>query len=888
MKKRTIFFIIGIFLFFNQGCNNKEVQEHELMIDNVTSYKLSNGLEILLNPDKRTKVSAIQMWVKVGSSDETDAEGGMSHVLEHMLFKGTEKRGVGDIAREIESLGGDVNAYTSDDETVFHLVVPAEYTVKGLDIISDMIQNSVLEENEFEKEKKVILEEIKRGQDDPSRRLFKEISKAIYKKHPYRRPVIGFPEVVSGFSRDSVYNYYKKWYVPNNMVLVVSGNFDKKSVESKIISLFDDFTYKKVNHKNHVESGKSSFEIKVIKEDVPKTYLSVSYLTTPLVNKDTAVLDIFADFLSGDEDKLLNKKLVFEKKLVYSVNSFNYTPKDKGFFSIISYLDEKNLMPVLKEIYSSINKYSIETPTNDLVELIKKENVRDFIFSMERVQGIARQLGSNYILSGDYNYGDKYLSDIKKTTPKEISSVVKKYLSPLRAKIVIMLPKTSKLDTDELERKIVENWRETATISQVNIDKNNLSDSITKYKLPDGPTVILENRSELPVVSLVMTLPGGYLYTPQGKSGLPLLLAEMWGMRTKTLNPEKFAKTLNNIGGKFNIYCEREYLNLKFTFLSEYYDEAMSFLSQVIQEPSFTEDDLILKRKNEIAYVESMENDMMRYSYSKFIQVLYKGYPFAYDKAGKIEDLRSITLEDINNYFNKIFKPEDFSLSVVGDINKDKTINDLQRIFSVFKNKKNFSFKLPNVVFSSLPQKYFEKKNKNQTHILIGFPGITRYDKDRYAVRILDDILSGMGNRLFVNLRDKKSLAYVVTTIERSPSVPGYFIFYLATSPDKANFAVKSLKEEINKILEKGFTKKEMEQAVQFRVGSIDIYLQPNDSFATVYSLNNFFYNKPLQYEISRKEYKKVTLKQLNETAKRLFDFNKSLTVIVGPEDIKE
>ena len=183
--------------------------------DLLRSFVLENGLKVILQEDRTTPVVALQIWVKTGSADEKDDEAGMCHFIEHMIFKGTERRKVGEMAREIESLGGSINAFTSYDHTVYHITIASRYGDIALDILSDAIQHSLFDPIEFEKEREVILEEIRMGEDDPGRRLFRQTMAAAYQHHPYGRPIIGYERTIKAITRDQMIHYFKRWYTPN-------------------------------------------------------------------------------------------------------------------------------------------------------------------------------------------------------------------------------------------------------------------------------------------------------------------------------------------------------------------------------------------------------------------------------------------------------------------------------------------------------------------------------------------------------------------------------------------------------------------------------------------------------------------------------------------------
>src|SRR5919106_793095 len=241
-------------------------------------FILDNGLTVLLQENHSAPVVALNMWVKVGSIYERDVEAGISHVYEHMLFKGTTTRVVGEIAQEIEGCGGDINAFTSFDHTVYHITLASRFLDTGLAVMADAIQHSAFDPAELCKEQEVVLEEIKRGQDIPSRKLTEALFAASYQHHPYRRPVIGSEQTVRGLTRDHILSYFHTWYVPNNMTLVVSGDFEPMAVLPHIQAAFRDFAPRPLpTLQMPPEPAQRELRMTILVDDIQETLLDMAY-----------------------------------------------------------------------------------------------------------------------------------------------------------------------------------------------------------------------------------------------------------------------------------------------------------------------------------------------------------------------------------------------------------------------------------------------------------------------------------------------------------------------------------------------------------------------------------------------------------------------------------
>jgi zinc protease len=268
---------------------------HPSSKDRLRQFTMDNGLKVILEENNTAPVVALQIWVKIGSADERDEEAGMCHFIEHMFFKGTEKRKVREAAREIESLGGTINAYTSYDQTVYHITLASRYAETGLDILSDAIQHSTFDPLEFEREKEVILEEIRMGEDAPSKRLFRQTMAALYRQHPYRRPVIGYEKTIRSIQRDEMVSFFKKWYAPNHMVFIAVGDFDSREMEKKVREIFKHFKPSSERLTQRVEEPVSMEVRPVISYgNFKETYLQIALPISSARHEDTPALDVLS------------------------------------------------------------------------------------------------------------------------------------------------------------------------------------------------------------------------------------------------------------------------------------------------------------------------------------------------------------------------------------------------------------------------------------------------------------------------------------------------------------------------------------------------------------------------------------------------------------------
>ena len=306
--------------------------------------KLKNGLSVLLIEDHKAPVVSVQMWVNTGSADEKKGEEGISHFIEHLVFKGTEKFGVGQIASLVEASGGELNAYTSFDQTVFYVTISKQFADVGLDVISEMMGFPKFDSAEIDNEREVVLEEIKRSNDSPGRQVSRLLFSSVYKNHPYGIPVIGYDKIIKKVSRKTLTSYYTSRYVPDNMLLVIAGDFQSKDMKAKIESYFgrfEKFKLRKVARKK--EPKQAQARVGVIKGAVEETHFHLAWRIPGATHKDVAALDVLALIFGQGESSRLSQKLRMEAPLMNSIGASTFTPKDNGIWTISGTMNLDNL-----------------------------------------------------------------------------------------------------------------------------------------------------------------------------------------------------------------------------------------------------------------------------------------------------------------------------------------------------------------------------------------------------------------------------------------------------------------------------------------------------------------------------------------------------------------
>lgn len=835
--------------------------------NNIHIYTLNNGLEVVYQINRALPAVAIQIWVKAGSVHETNKQAGISHLIEHMLFKGTPTRGPGVIAKTIEGCGGSINAYTSFDYTVYHTVVPSREWQKGLEVLADAVRHSLFDGTELAREKKVVLEEIKRDMDSPMHILSDAIFSTAYKVYPYRRPIIGYKEVVEKLSRKDLLDYFKRWYQPQNMVLVAVGNFEEELFKEAVNRCFSEAVEQTSEALPIEEPIQNALRLKQIKKDVHETYLGLAFHIPGMGHDDAYAMDILSEILGAQESSRLNEALKLKEALVHSITSYAFTPKGPGLFIIQVTLDYQKIKEVLKEIFHQIDELKQKNVTSEELQRAKRSISADFIYDQEAVQGWARTLGYFQVIMGDARKKEEYLRHIQAVSPEDIRRVTQKYLSLEKLSLVLLMPEGANFVLKKSEIETL--WPKYKQIKKIVLD--------------NGLTLLLKENHRLPTFSVTAVFLGGLRAETKATSGISDFVARMFTRGTKRHSAIEIAEMIDNMAGHLEGFSGWNTFGVTGHFLSQFFEEALSLTSEVIKEPSFPEEELEKVRALILSDIEKQKDYLPMVTLNLFYKGLYGAHPYGMNPLGTEEGIKKIKRGDLLRYYDHYVTPGNMVLAIVGDVHEGPTVKMVKRLFSDWPKKRWSPPKplLPKVVIKRKVTK--QEMEKTQIHFALGNLGTTIYKGDRFPLAIIDALLSGQGGKLFIPLRDVQGLAYAVSFLHREGIEPGAWCVYMATSPENLDKAIDGVIKALDRLKEGGITDDELESAKRYIIGNFSIGLQTNSQQCLSMALNERY---GLGYDYDEKYIKnieKLTKREVIKAAKRYLTTKGYVLSVVGP-----
>ena len=846
MKKVVLFFIMCFVLPVYAG--------------DYTVHKLDNGQSVVIQEEHNNPIVTIDTWVKTGSVDETDSNSGVSHFLEHLFFKGTKANPVGEFDRLLESKGAVINAATSKDYTHYYVVIPSKFFDLALGLHADMLLNPQIPRKELEKERKVVLEEIARNENDPERILYENLNSLMYENHPYKRKVIGSASVIETIRREEILDYYNSHYAPSNMVTVIVGDVNTQEVLNKVSKNFISEPRKLVKTSSKKEKALDEKKSFVQNVDVNSGYMMMGFRGVPISDSDTYALDVLSTILGDGTSSKLYQSLKENKQLVFSIGAANSSMKDDGIFYVNSKFEPNNLEKVEKAIFVEIENLKRFGVTEKELAIAKSVIEKDTYYSRESVSNIASGIGYTYVLTENPNYYRDYLENISKVSAQDVKRVANKYLAENKVGISIILPKDN---CNEVQ---------VSNIKEVLPPVLDYAGPIhKKYTLGNGTKLILTQNDANDILAIEIFVKGGeFLENPQGTA---MLMAGLMKQGSLKYSSAELAKLLDENGIKLNFSSTADCFRISLLTTKAKEVLALDLLDEVLNNPKFDDYELEKKRTEIINKIKQSNDEPINCAVDNFKALVYEDSVYGKSSSSLLKNLPKITRNDILMLHKALFKPNNIIVSANGKIDEKLLQDKFVTIFGADRSK-DFSYSARRL--SPLCDSKYKKVTKVGQHtawLVMGWrvSGSTN-EKDNAVLEVIDTILgSGMSSRLFRNLREQEGLAYQLGSSYSPKILGGVFLTYIGTNPRSLETAKSKILEEVYRFKSEFVSEKELQDAKDRIAGAYIIGLETNSQKAAMAAQDEVI-GLPLYRDGKYLELiEKVTVSDIIDVANRYF-----------------
>jgi zinc protease len=859
------------------------------LYDGIRTETLPNGLRIYLKVIPESPVVTAMVAYKVGSADEDLNNTGLSHYLEHLMFKGTDKIMPGDIDRMTLRNGGANNAYTGQDYTIFHFDFASDRWEQALDVEADRMRNLRIDtRHEFEQEKGAVIEELQRNEDSPWDLEQKAILPLLYgHSAPYGHPVIGERAHVRGATATTIKHHYDRWYHPNNASLVICGGFDPERTLARVRELFGPIPAAKLpprkpefqlvrNHPAHQQIP-SKFE-------VPR--MLMGFATVRTEDPDYFPLEVIDAVLSGGKTSRLYKKLVEGKEVASSVSTSNDTGRYPGWFPIqVEALKGKNPSEIENLVVEELKKLAAEPVTDAELRRAKQSILASTIFRRESVHNLADSIARATTTTG-VEWLRTYLPRVQAVTAAQVQQAAKKYLDVNRRVVIWSIPSGeghAGAGGSPNEKRCCRIGRDVNRAGSPGL-------SLTKAKrvvLDNGLVLLLFENRRLPIVVASADVKQVRLLEPENQVGVAALTGRLLDEGTAKHTGPEIAELIENVGGALSMSSSGGSVQV----LSPDRQLGLSLLFECLTVPNFPEAAFTRERQRLLSEIQDAQRQPDTKGRLVYSEMVYGTHPFGRPANGRVETVTKLKPSDCAGFHHQLFVPNNTMVAVVGDFDSQAVIDEVKRYTSAWKKG---SVPEPHVPAVEKPAQFTRKvltmAEAVQLHFFMGHVGIRRTNPDYYKLMVMDYVLGtgpGFTDRLSARLRDREGLAYTVTANITSSAgeEPGEFVCYIGTDPRNFARVQKEFLEELKRIRDQKPTAEEVEDAKKYLLGILPFQLISDAQIAGhLLSIERYHFGFDF-FDQYRRAVAAVTPEDVQAVARKYLDPQHMVLVAAGPID---
>lgn len=773
-------------------------------MDEIKSKTLKNGLKIITAKDGSNPLISIQLYVRMGSCWETKEEAGFSHFTEHLLFKSTEKFPDGIISERASFLGGQLNAYTEFDSICFYLTLPSRFTDEGLDIISQLVLHSNYSDKDFSFERNVVIEELKQYRNDPEEFFIEEIPKYYLKKNPYRNPIIGNEEILNNATPNNLRSFYKKWVVPNNCFLVVSGDYDN-DLMTQIESYFSEWQYRELIPRKIVNENYQTIpSVFSLQKDISNDYLAFVFPELSENNPDSHAQSLIIKAFAYGRNSQLYDRLFRKDKLIDTIKIHSLSGILNGM-TILLILPKKNadLNKIIDSFLDEFNKLHHYGISQDEMNKQKTDLLYSHKYSFEYIESLALSIGSEELL-GNYEDFIKYPDKLKGINRTIINQLISKFYSPEKLQILHLGKK--KIDTDSILKKI-------NLLKKKTIITSNTNDYCEK-RLANGMKVIFKKVIGKPTIGIALTNEVSQLNETLENRGLNLLTSTMLIYGSKKKTHRELIDFCTAHGIQFGITASKEATTIRAKCFDDMLPITLEMIADIMKTPTFPIEHISNLKKTYISNINRIKDYPQQLAELKWKQMVFGKKSNLLSKEGLISDINKISRKKVIEWNHTYYGMENYTIAILGDFDFNETYYQIEELFNESNGNTN---RLPQKLYiePSINRNKRIEKNLDQSTIYCGGFGCTAEDTEmNIAFYVLSYILGGdINSRLSMELREKMGVAYSVGFDFNSLRKIGLFCGYAVVDKKAEKQSLDAIQRIMKDIKLFGITDKELEIA---------------------------------------------------------------------------
>ncbi len=821
----------------------------------IVETRLANGLTVLSREIHYSPVATFWVWYRVGSRNEAPGVTGVSHWVEHMMFKGTQKLGKGEIFRSVSKNGGTLNAFTWIDFTAYFETLPSDRLGLSLAIESDRMVNSTFNPDEVASERTVIISEREGSENYPTFHLDEEVTAAAFKAHPYGQGIIGWKSDLREMTRDDLYNHYQTYYAPNNAVIVVVGDFDTDKLLKQIEESFGSIPAgPPARPVRVVEPSQQGERRVVVRRPGATSYFEAAYHAPAASNPDVYPLIVLDAILSGAKpmgmsggrdtamgrSSRLYLRLV-DQQLASAAGSGFALTIDPYLFSISASLRPGvELEKVEKAVDEEVERVLNDGVTENEVAVAKKQVRAQLAYASEGVTNQGYWLGSLEVVDS-YKTFEELLNRVEAVTAADAHRAAQTYLKPDTRTIGWFVPTGDGAGQPAESSPAARPSRYRPRFFSDGANAGPKTRLTAKRRALDNGIIVVASENRVnPVVILRMSLPAGLIYEPADKMGLAHFHARMLQRGTAKRTFQELNELTDSVGASLRAEAGEHNLVASLRCLREDFNLLTGLMAEILLEPSFPENEIEKVRSEALSALREQKNNTRSVVEQEFHRLVYgESHPYSRWALGNEETVKSFTQADLKEFHRRYVWPAGAVVTATGDVEFDRLIERLATIFAGWKSSRPAPDKwaVPAASRPTSPvRQNFPLEGKSQTDIALGLPAISRRHPDFYALSMADLIVGGLGlmGRLGANVRDQQGLAYYVHSGLDASLGPGAWKVRAGVNPANVERAIESIRHEIGRLVSDQVDPQELADGKSYLTGALPLSVETNDGVARI------------------------------------------------------
>jgi zinc protease len=833
---------------------------------------LKNKLSTLFINSEGSTTSSVQIWFRAGSALEKESDYGIAHFLEHMFFKGTKKRPGAMIAKEVESFGGEVNAFTSFDYTCYYINAPVTHLKNTVDIIMDMVSNPQFLDDDFPAEREVVFEEFRRSLDNPSQFAFKELQSSCF-TGGYSHQILGNEKTIKNFSKKQLMNFRKSFYNLSNAMLVVSGDLkDRKNIE-KVIEKYKLLPGTKSSFGKFKMTPKST--INIHNKEVRQAVLTLCIEAHPYTGEKTAAEDLAINCLAHGESSRFYNELVHETSLCSTVSGSTMYFNHGGSHFLRFVFPQKNIEQIVEKANELLEMVKLNGFNSHEVNRIKNQYVASKVYEKESLEAFAFSMGHGFAQTGNIHCEENFIERIRKTTTEEVNQAIKNIFSR-EMHLSLQVPKDEKKSDykpalQTLIKKFKSIPKEKFQLSKTL--KSKYDPMVQVMDLKKGIKLVYRFNNMTPTFVMHTYVKGGVAHETDKNNGAFNLLTQMMTMGFNGIDYDVIKNDLENKSASLNGFAGKNAYGITTHGQSEHTEEIVDYIFGALLKPDFPEK--FMKHEKEILFrvMENQKEDPVKHCFKALNKIVFKDHPYSFEHIGSKENIESFSALDLNNLHQDFLNQKEIVITYCGDYTLPKILSLLAPYLEQLPER-NIEERPSRKIEGEFGRKIHIDFDREQTQIMLARPSYKLGMKEDLMIKMLTTHLSGQGSDLFVEVRDRQGLCYSVQPVQMSALEGGYWGIFMASGFDKTGRAIEAIYKILNKLRMNGLDLEEFETIKNVIEGQSLINIQTNDDYANVYSVPVL---QGLGLDFSK-------LKQLEARKLKLNEFNKFLKDFLNVE----